>query len=98
MLEFVLRDFQTLWRQTTGSRVDRLSRSLNSVDDSVKNRPVIIWRPGESRTLQQQVRVIRKCGNHNKNVLSLSSREESINAHICDVVDKTPVSEVDLQR
>ena len=81
MLKFVLRDFQTFWRQTTGSGVDRLSRGLNSV----KNRPVIIWRLGKSRKLRQQVKGIRKCGNRNRNVLSRSSREESVNAQTCDV-------------
>ena len=84
MLKFVLRDFQTFWRQTTGSGVDRLSRGLNSVDDRVKNRPVIIWRLGKSRKLRQQVKGIRKCGNRNRNVLS-RSREESVNAQTCDV-------------
>ena len=97
MLEFVLRDFQTHWRHTTGSGVDRLSRSLNSVDHRVKNRPVIILRPGESRILRQQVQGIKKCGNRNRNVFSRSGREESVNAQTFDGFDKTPVSEVDLQ-
>ena len=59
---------------------------------------MVIWRPGESRILRQQVKGIRKCGNRNRNVLNRSSREESVNAQTCDGVDKTPVSEVDLQR
>ena len=98
MLKFILRDFQTFWRQTTGSGVDQLSCGLNSVDDRVKNRPVIIWRLSKSRKLRQQVKGIRTCGNRNRNVLSRSSREEGVNAQTCDGVDKTPVFEVDLQR
>ena len=98
MLELVLRNLQSIWGQTTGSGVDWLSRSLNAVDDRVENGPVVVRRSDESRILRQQIEGIRKCSNHNRNVLSRSGREEGVNRETCDCVDKTAASEIDLQR